>query len=130
MLWALEYSRPSAVKMLRVPRVTMNGGSLNRVTSTPLRRPPRVPTAKPASRASQPGQPCSADSFAITIMARMVSAPTDRSMPAVRMMSVCPMASAATTATCCRTSERDCGLENRELIEANTMKETMSTSRG
>ena len=36
----------------------------------------------------------------MTIIARIVTAPTDRSMPAVRMTSVWPMARHATTATC------------------------------
>src|SRR5881397_1710007 len=52
---------------------------------------------------------------AITILSTMVMAPTDRSMPAVRMISVCPTASAATTAVCWTSSESAAGLENRLL---------------
>ena len=42
--------------------------------------------------ASNPPAPrSSAARVAMTIIARMVIAPTDRSMPAVRMIRVCPM---------------------------------------
>ena len=63
----------------------------------------------------------------MTIIARMVMAPTDRSMPAVRMTRVCPIARHATTATCW--NSRDCALgdANRGLrIEKTT---NVSTSR-
>ena len=83
-----EYSSPIAVKMLSVPRVTMNGGRLSRVTRTPLRNPAAVPTAMPISRARKPGTPFSAASLAITNIDRIEIAPTARSMPAVRMISV------------------------------------------
>ena len=55
-----EYQRFSAKKMFSVPSVTMNGGSLSRVTSSPLSRPQAVPTTNPSSRASRPGSPWSA----------------------------------------------------------------------
>ena len=56
-LWSRAAS--SEVKMLRVPSVTMNGGSLTRVTSAPLRKPGSAPTtATPTSSASGPGTPC------------------------------------------------------------------------
>ncbi len=42
----------------------------------------------PMSRASGAGTPLSAASLAMTIIARMTIAPTERSMPAVRMMRV------------------------------------------
>ena len=52
-----------------------------------------MPTPKPISSASRPGTPWSADSFAITIDESTMIAPTERSMPAVRMISVCAMPS-------------------------------------
>ena len=104
---------------LSVPSVTMNGGRLRRVTSTPLRKPAPTPTSTPSRRAGTAGTPFSDASFAITIMDRIAIAPTDRSMPAVRMISVCPTARAATTAVCCTNSEsdggsREAGIDDRE----------------
>ena len=84
--------------MLNVPSVTMNGGSLSRVTSRPLMAPIAVPTAEAEQQREQPRQPGSWPSLAITIdEERTVIAPTDRSMPAVRMTSVWPSASTAIT---------------------------------
>ena len=91
--------------MLSVPRVTMNGGSFTRVTSTPLSVPARAATTMPIASAATPGTPWSDDTLAITIADRMAMAPTDRSMPAVRMTIVWPTARAATTAACCSSSE-------------------------
>ena len=85
--------RSSAKKMLRVPRVTMNGGIRKRVMSQPLRRPHPVPNTKPRRRATGPGNPSVALTLAMMIDAKTAMAPTDRSTPAVRMMIVCPMAS-------------------------------------
>ena len=49
--------------------------------------------------------PCSALSLALNSIARIAIAPTERSMPAVRMIRVWPTARAPTTATCCRISD-------------------------
>ena len=95
-----ETSRVRAVKMFSVPRVTMNGGSRSRVTSRPLSPPASVPTSSPRTRASGPGTPKLAALPAITIEVKTMIAPTDRSMPAVRMISVWPTARPPTTATC------------------------------
>ena len=84
------------------PKVTMNGGRLSRVTKVPLRNPAKTPQAIPISRASTPGTPLLAARLAMTNEDKMAIAPTDRSMPAVRMTSVWPIAKAAITATCCR----------------------------
>ena len=82
------YSSPSAVKTESVPRVTMNGGSLSRVTRSPLAAPATRPTSSEISTASGPGTPCSALILAPTSMAKIAMAPQERSMPAVRMMRV------------------------------------------
>ena len=42
----------------------------------------------------------------ITIDPKAMTAPQERSMPAVRMTSVCPMAKMPTTIDCCTTSDR------------------------
>ena len=50
--------------------------------------------------------PLSTASFVITIWPNAITVPTERSMPAVRITSVCPIASTPTTITCWSTSER------------------------
>ena len=50
--------------------------------------------------------PLSMASFVITICPSAITVPTERSIPAVRITSVCPIASTPTTITCCSTSER------------------------
>ena len=57
-------------------------------------------------------------------------APMDRSMPAVRMISVCPTASEPTTATCCRTMDRFAGVKNRSFTRPKTMPARISTISG
>ncbi len=100
-----EYSSAMAVKIDSVPSVTMNGGRLTRVTSKPLSSPAPTARATPMRIARNPGTPFSAARVAMTIIARMATAPTDRSMPAVRMTSVCPIARHAMTATCWSSSD-------------------------
>src|ERR1700712_4901555 len=56
--------------------------------------------------------------------------PMDRSMPAVRMMTLYPTASAATTATCCTSSESAWGRKKLSAKMPNTITATMSTIRG
>ncbi len=63
----------------------MNGGSLSRVTSAPLIAPASSPAATPISRARKPGTPLFAARFAMISEERMAMAPTDKSMPAVKM---------------------------------------------
>ncbi len=78
----------SARKTFQVPSVTMKGGSRNRVTMTPLTTPHAAPAARPDRRASAGGQPESTPSRPITTDDSTMIAPTDRSIPAVRMISV------------------------------------------
>ena len=112
---------PTAVKTLSVPSVTMNGGSPIRVTSTPLSSAGGDPDGDPDQQREEPGHArCPRASLAITIIARIVTAPTDRSMPAVRMIRVCPTARAPMTATCCRTSDSEFGWAKRGLISEKT----------
>ena len=84
----------------------------------------------PMSSARTPGTPLLAARLAMTSMDRMAIAPTDRSMPAVRMISVCPIASAAITATCCRMMPMVSGAMKRGLMIVNTMTEMISTNNG
>ena len=59
-----------------------------------------------------------------------ITAPTERSMPAVRMMSVWAMASVPTTATCCVMSERFAGARKRVVEQPKTMTARTSTMAG
>ena len=125
-----EYSSTIAVKMLKVPKVTMKGGNLSRVTSRPLTRPKNVPRAMPRIRARKPGTPLLAARFAMNIMAKMQIAPTDKSIPAVRMTSVCPMASAAMIAVCWMMIDNVAGWANRGLMMVKMMNAMISTISG
>ncbi len=49
----------------------------------------------------------------MTTVARIMIAPTERSMPAVRMISVWAMPSVPMIVTCCRISDRLKGAKNR-----------------
>ena len=92
--------------------------------------PAAVPTATPTAMASTPGMPAPAASFAAIIMERIATAPTERSIPAVRMISVCPTASAPITATCCTTSESELGEANLGLSVLNATNERTRTRNG
>ncbi len=108
----------------------MNGGSRSRVTSMPLNRPAAMPTRRPRSRASGAGTPFWEAVWAISIDESTITAPTDRSMPAVRMMSVWATASVPTTATCWVIRERFAGARKRSFRMPNTITATTSTTAG
>ena len=80
--------------------------------------------------ASQPGIPESNAVLAITIEAKTMMAPQERSMPAVRMIRVWPTASAPTTATCWVISERLLGVANLLFSIPKTMTLMTSTTAG
>jgi len=107
--------------MLSVPSVTMNGGRLILVTSRPLIQPAMRPKTTPMTSARNPGTPLFAASDAMIIVDRIAIAPTDRSIPAVRMTRVCPRARAATTAVCWTSRDNDLACRNRWLTNENTM---------
>ena len=116
--------------MFSVPSVTMNGGSRTLVTSSPLAAPASAPTPRPSRIASGPGTPESKAVLAITIDENTMMAPQDRSMPAVRMISVWPTASAPTTATCWVMSDRLLGVANLLFSMLKTMTLMTSTIAG
>jgi hypothetical protein len=103
---AAAYSCVTAKAMFIVPRVTMKGGSLILVTSRPLSRPKPMVTAMPQAMASRGGRPWSTANLLMTMEPSAMTMPHDRSMPAVRMISVWPIAMTPTTMTCCRISEK------------------------
>ena len=79
--------------MFSVPSVTMNGGSRTRVTSTPVTTPKPTQVRIPRAIACSGGTPLATASFAMMIWPSAITVPTERSMPAVRMISVWPIAS-------------------------------------
>ncbi len=113
---------------MNVPSVTINGGSRSTVTSPPLTAPSTTQTAKVASSATT--GPFASNICAITIVPSTATDPIDRSMPDVRMMSVCPTARMPTTTDCCRISDTLNGLRNVFEIELNTMIATSSAMIG
>src|SRR4051795_2230462 len=108
----------SANAMFSVPRVTMNGGSRSVVTSPPFRTPKPPATSRPTMIDSAGARPLSTASLVMKIDDSAMTRPQDRSMPAVRMTSVWPMASVPSTITCWSTSEKFGPVRNRsDLIE-------------
>ena len=74
--------------MFSVPNVTMNAGSLMALTSRPLTTPNSIVTPTPHAIANGAGTPLSAASFVITTPPSAMTAPQDKSTPAVKTMSV------------------------------------------
>ena len=77
--------------MLSVPSVTMKGGICSRVTSAPLSQPKKSPQRRPSGKAIRTGTPSTTARRPITTDEITMITPTERSMPAVRMTSVCAM---------------------------------------
>ena len=96
----------SANAMLSVPSVTMNAGNPTSVTRPPFSTPKATQVRIPSAIASSGDMPFSMASFVITTCPSAITVPTERSIPAVRITSVWPIASTPTTITCCSTSER------------------------
>src|SRR4051794_20535405 len=108
----------SASAMFSVPRVTMKGGSRRVVTSPPFSTPKPPATSRPTMIDSAGARPLSTASLVMKIDDSAMTRPQERSMPAVRMTSVWPMARVPSTITCCSTSEKFVPVRNRsDLIE-------------
>ena len=116
--------------MLNVPSVTMNGGSARPTTSPPLTKPTSMQVAMPSRIASTGGTPESTASLVITIEPSAIAVPHDRSMPAVRMISVWPMASVPITITCWMISEKFAGSRNRSDCVVKKMQASISAISG
>ena len=127
---APEYSCVIAKAMLNMPSVTMKGGSLMRVTSSPLASPNSAVTAMPQATASGQGRPKSAANFVITMLPSAMIMPQLRSMPAVRMISVWPIAMTPTTITCARISDRFWALKKRSVVTAKKAQAIASAMKG
>ena len=95
-------SRADPRAMPSVPRVTISGGTLALVTSTPLRTPQAVPATSPAASpgriAPQPSPPTASITLAAITPEKTSTDPTDRSIPAVMITYVMPTARTSSTA--------------------------------
>ncbi len=81
----------------------MNGAIPAHAMSVPLINPASAPTNTAPAIAGITGSPRSDISFAPITPARAATEPTDRSMPAVMITSVIPIAMIAVTAVCAPT---------------------------
>ena len=95
-----EYQSLSAVNTDSVPSVTMKGGSLILATRKPLKAPIKVPIDMPAAIAIGRGIPFDTASLPITNVETTSIAPTDRSIPAVKIIRVCAIATMPIMVTC------------------------------
>ena len=124
--------------MLNMPRVATNGGSLNRVMAMPLNQPSARPIKIPAMIAPN-GVNCICTPAKFSAMPFFNSpaatapdnpriAPTDRSIPPVRMMSVMPMERQRFTEICSRMFRRFGMVRNCSEAKLNTTTITTSAS--
>ena len=84
----------------------------------------------PSRIASSPGTPLSTAILVITIDPKAMTVPHDRSMPAVRMISVWPMASVPMTITCWMINEKFWPVRNRSDCVAKNAHTTTSAISG
>src|SRR6266487_1329372 len=118
-----------ASAMFSVPRVTMNGGRLMVVTRPPFSRPKPAQRSRPSSIARNGFSPELTASLVIAMLPSAMTAPLDRSIPAVRMTSVCPMARVPTTMTCWTMREKLAPVKNRsDLMLKNRQARTSAPS--
>ena len=80
--------------------------------------------------ASGAGMPRSAANLVITMLPNAITMPQDRSMPAVRMTSVWPMAITPTTITCCRISAKFAPEKKLSVVSPNTAQATARAMKG
>src|SRR5918912_1552061 len=85
--------------MPSMPSVTINGGILAAATRKPLSKPTASPNSNTVAMTSGVDHP-ERNSLAMMIPPRPISDPTERSMPAVIITKVSPMAIKPTTAIC------------------------------
>ena len=101
-----------------------------RVTSRPLTRPKPAVTAMPSRMASGAGMPKSSATLVMTIEPSAMTMPHDRSMPAVRMISVWPMAITPTTMTCCRISAKLAPLKKLSVVSPKMVQAIARAMKG
>src|ERR1700730_11533854 len=104
-----------AKAMLSVPSVTMKGGRRRQGTRKQLRRPNDIHRPMPRAMARNGLRWYVTASLVMTIVPNAITAPLERSTPAVRMIRVWPMARIPTTATCWVISDRFSVVRNRSV---------------
>ena len=115
---------------MSIPSVTMNGGRDIRVTSSPLASPNPAQTRMPMRIARAGGTLPPTASLVITIVPNAMIAPLDRSIPAVRMINVCPIARVPTTITCWMIREKLPGVKKVSVRMAKNALASTSAARG
>src|SRR3569833_3083085 len=119
-----------AKAMFSVPRVTMNAGSRAIVTRPPLIAPNAAHTATPMRIASGAGTSPPTARRVITIVPNAITAPLDRSMPAVRITTVWPTASVPSSITCWTTRDRLPPVRNRSVLSEKNTQASRRATRG
>ena len=90
----------------------------------------RLQARSPQAIARYGFMPGSAASLVMTMEPSAITIPQDRSIPAVRMIRVCPMAMTLTTITCCRMSEKFCPVRKRSVCDAKNAQAASSARSG
>src|SRR5450830_184163 len=108
------------------PRVTINGGKRMNAINPPLTRPSNRPKPIPAAIPNMPNCGDIEACNATTAEAARI-APTDRSMPAVRITKVMPAASTTLTEACCVMIDRFCTVRKFSLARAKPTSSRTST---
>jgi hypothetical protein len=127
---SLETMWVKANAMFSVPSVTMKAGSRRPATRLPFSMPKPTQARMPRSNAWSGGTPLATASFVITIWPNAITVPHERSIPAVRITNVWPIASTPTTITCWSTSERFCVCRKRSLFKEKNAMVSRSAIRG
>ena len=105
----------SPCAVVKVTRVITNGGTFSLVTIVPCQIPTTAQTASVDKMATGAGSPALTLNQAARMPARPASAPTDKSMPPVRMTRDSPMARMPTWA---RSRPMTCRLPTLAYVEA------------
>src|SRR5471032_1912223 len=108
------------------PRVTINGGRRMKAISPPLTSPSNRPKPIPAAIPNMPNCGDIEACNATTADAARI-APTDKSMPAVRITKVMPAASTTFTEACWVMIDRFCTVRKFSLARANHTNSNIST---
>ena len=118
--------------MLQVASVAIKGGTLRRLIKTPVNNPHTVPKPSETVRntirlAITPGSPSFRQISAAKMLASAATAPTERSMPPVRMTKVMPVEIRPLIATCVEIFNRlvadaNLGMKNKQAINSATIK--------
>ncbi|MNT13454.1 hypothetical protein D3C72_1484250 [compost metagenome] len=119
-------SRASPRTAVRLPSVTMNGGSFMKAISAPLTSPNSNPHSSAAGTLSAASCGISETSIATTADTDRID-PTDRSMPPVRITNVMPAASTRLIDACWAMIDRFCRLAKLSVSSVKPKQSSTST---